>query len=76
LRRLQGEVAGEERGEGGFSYDAIFRYPPLGMTFAEIPEAQKNEISHRALAARALARALRNTQAIPMNSEKKGHGGT
>ncbi len=55
---VRGEVAGAiaaaERGDGGFSFDSIFLYPPLGRTFAEIDEAKKNAISHRGVAARAL----------------------
>jgi XTP/dITP diphosphohydrolase len=51
---LQGLVADRERGEGGFSYDAIFDYPPLAKTFGELSEEEKNAISHRGLAAQAL----------------------
>ena len=52
---LAGELASAERGDGGFSYDAIFYYPPLAKTFGELSSHEKNEVSHRALAARALA---------------------
>lgn len=47
---VAGEVPSEERGDGGFSYDAVFYYPPKGRTFAELSEAEKNRISHRARA--------------------------
>lgn len=54
----RGEIAGclahAERGDGGFSYDAIFELPEDGRTFAELSEEEKNAISHRALAAKAL----------------------
>ncbi|MCU0236613.1 MAG: RdgB/HAM1 family non-canonical purine NTP pyrophosphatase [Acidobacteria bacterium] len=54
LASFRGEVAGEilraKRGEGGFGYDPLFLYPPLGRTFAELPLATKNRISHRARA--------------------------
>jgi len=55
---LEGEVALEPRGEEGFGYDPIF--VPLGenRTVAELGNAWKAERSHRAQAARALARAL------------------
>jgi XTP/dITP diphosphohydrolase len=60
-----GDVAGviplAERGDGGFSYDAIFEERTTGRTFAEIPEAEKNAISHRARACRALIDALSAT---------------
>ncbi len=54
LRRLAGKIADAEYGTAGFSYDPIFFYPPLSLTFGELDEQQKNAISHRALAARAL----------------------
>jgi XTP/dITP diphosphohydrolase len=47
---VDGEVPARERGDGGFSYDAVFRYPPVGLTFAELPEEEKNAVSHRARA--------------------------
>ena len=50
-RDVVGQIAETERGEGGFSYDAVFEYPPHGPTFAELSEEEKNAISHRAQAA-------------------------
>ena len=44
---VHGELTREPRGENGFGYDPIFFYPPTGCTTAELPSAQKNEISHR-----------------------------
>lgn len=55
---VRGEIAREPRGERGFGYDPIFFYPPIGKTFGEIPEAEKNALSHRGRAARALIEAL------------------
>ena len=55
---VRGEIAPAPRGENGFGYDPIFFYPPIGKTFGEIPEARKNELSHRGRAARALVEAL------------------
>lgn len=51
---MEGEVAGAPRGSGGFGYDPIFLLPD-GITSAELPEAEKNRISHRGRAARAAA---------------------
>jgi XTP/dITP diphosphohydrolase len=51
---VPGRIADAERGEAGFSYDPIFFYPPLGKTFAELDPAQKNAVSHRGRAVRAL----------------------
>lgn len=59
---FEGEVKGnitiEPRGNAGFGYDPIFE--PLGYTrtFAELPESEKNNISHRALALEKLARSV------------------
>jgi XTP/dITP diphosphohydrolase len=53
---LEGSVALEARGTGGFGYDPVFLVD--GRTLAEIPPAEKNAISHRAVALRALAGAL------------------
>lgn len=50
---LEGRIATAERGGGGFGYDPIFEVD--GRTLAEIPEGEKNRISHRALALRTLA---------------------
>ncbi len=47
-----------ERGTAGFSYDPIFESPEDGRTFAELEESEKNLISHRARAARALLEKL------------------
>jgi len=55
VRCAEGEVfgliAGAPRGEGGFGYDPIFWVPQHSATMAELPEYQKNIISHRARAA-------------------------
>jgi XTP/dITP diphosphohydrolase len=51
---VEGAIARVERGEGGFSYDALFELPQRGLTFAEMPEEEKNRLSHRARAVAAL----------------------
>ena len=51
---VEGLITDVARGTGGFGYDPLFFYPPLGETFAELDPAVKNGISHRA---RALAAA-------------------
>ncbi|HTU71426.1 MAG TPA: non-canonical purine NTP pyrophosphatase [Candidatus Baltobacteraceae bacterium] len=55
---VRGEIAPELRGTNGFGYDPLFYYPPIGKTFGQIPEAEKNELSHRGRAARALIQAV------------------
>jgi XTP/dITP diphosphohydrolase len=52
---LRGRIAEAPKGTGGFGYDPIFEpwmEPPGGRTLGEWTAAAKNEISHRALAAR------------------------
>ncbi|MHB0876791.1 MAG: XTP/dITP diphosphatase [Anaerolineae bacterium] len=55
---IEGVIIDEERGTGGFGYDPIFLVPELGRTLAELPAADKNAISHRGKAARAMAAVL------------------
>lgn len=50
----EGFVTREARGNGGFGYDPIFFYPPANRTAAQLSEAEKNRISHRANACAAL----------------------
>ena len=53
----EGVIAEAPRGTGGFGYDPIFFFPPLGATFGEVADAVKHQVSHRGIAARA-ARAI------------------
>ncbi len=50
---LEGRIANEPRGTGGFGYDPLFFVPELGRTVGELSAAQKHAISHRARAAAA-----------------------
>lgn len=52
--RWHGELLKAPRGQHGFGYDPYFLIPSLGMTAAELDPAQKNAISHRGQALRAL----------------------
>ena len=54
---LEGRIIATPRGTHGFGYDPVFELPD-GRTLAELDAAQKNAISHRALAVRALAGTL------------------
>jgi XTP/dITP diphosphohydrolase len=51
---LEGVIATEPHGEGGFGYDPVFFVPQLGKTLAQLSVDEKNAISHRARALRAL----------------------
>ena len=52
--RVEGRVVAEERGSGGFGYDALFIPDGHAGTFGQLPAEVKNTLSHRA---RALAKA-------------------
>ncbi|MDZ4167786.1 MAG: RdgB/HAM1 family non-canonical purine NTP pyrophosphatase [Coriobacteriia bacterium] len=55
----EGSIAYEARGEGGFGYDPLFLPDAVpGRTMAELDLAEKNAISHRGAALRALRAAL------------------
>lgn len=56
--RWHGEVIPAPRGANGFGYDPYFLLPALGRTAAELAAADKNAISHRGQALRALVAAL------------------
>ena len=73
-RTFRGEVEGVildgPRGEGGFGYDPVFLYPPLGRTFAEIPSVEKARIGHRGLAIRRLADFLAQPRTAEQRAEQ------
>ncbi|WP_131740293.1 RdgB/HAM1 family non-canonical purine NTP pyrophosphatase [Actinomadura roseirufa] len=56
--RMRGTVLREPRGDGGFGYDPIFLPDGESRTTAEMPAADKDAISHRGRAFRALAALL------------------
>lgn len=53
-----GEIAQEERGEGGFGYDPLFWLPELGKMSAELSRDEKAQLSHRAKALKVLLEKL------------------
>lgn len=55
---IEGRIGYEERGDNGFGYDPIFYVPDYGKTTAELSEDEKNEISHRGKALRAIRKRL------------------
>ncbi len=54
LGEVWGFITPQPRGKGGFGYDPVFLYPPMGRTFAEMPPEVKNSVSHRGRAFRLL----------------------
>ena len=59
---VEGRIAPEPRGRGGFGYDPIFFYPPYGCTLAEASAEQKAAVSHRGHAFRQLRAFLADFQ--------------
>ena len=56
--RWSGQILHAPQGDGGFGYDPVFLDPTHGLTAAEMDPAQKNAISHRALALQVLKQKL------------------
>ena len=50
--RAVGEITMTRRGQNGFGFDPVMYLPEVGQTFAEMPTALKNQLSHRGQAAR------------------------
>ena len=59
MGRWQGQVLPALQGEGGFGYDPLLFIPSLGKSVGQLSAAEKNTLSHRALAAADLARQMR-----------------
>ena len=57
LGRCEGRIARHPRGEGGFGYDPVFLLPD-GRSMAELPDQEKDAISHRGLAVAEMLRQL------------------
>ncbi len=52
--RVEGLIAREPVGHGGFGFDPVMFIPAFGCTFAQLPTEVKNAHSHRGRAARAM----------------------
>lgn len=59
-----GEITKDRKGSSGFGYDPVFRPEGLTKTFAEMTLAEKNQLSHRALAVRKLEAYLAASSSI------------
>ena len=58
VKTMEGRIGYKIAGENGFGYDPIFYLPEYGKTSAEISPEEKNAISHRGKALRAIAELL------------------
>lgn len=56
---MEGQIADHIAGEHGFGYDPVFYLPEYGKTSAELTDEEKNAISHRGKAFRAMTDRLR-----------------
>jgi XTP/dITP diphosphohydrolase len=56
---VNGSIAREKKGSSGFGYDPVFIPEGYHITFAEMDLAQKNSISHRAIATQKLVNFLK-----------------
>ncbi len=59
---MEGEIATDIRGEHGFGYDPFFYLPEYGKTSAELTDEEKNAVSHRGKAFRAMMTRLCSMQ--------------
>ena len=55
----EGRILDHLQGAGGFGYDPLFLVPAIGRTFGELPADEKDRLSARAAAARALLEAVK-----------------
>ncbi len=62
VRTMEGIIGHEIAGENGFGYDPIFFLPEYGKTSAEISPEEKNAISHRGKALRAMKEILEGNE--------------
>jgi len=62
----EGIIVDAPRGSGGFGYDPYFWLPELGLTAAQLDPEEKNRLSHRGRAMRALADQLRAPGRLPV----------
>lgn len=57
---IEGQIGYEEAGSEGFGYDPIFYVPQFNCTTAELTPEQKNEISHRGKALKAMKEIIKD----------------
>ena len=58
---IEGQIAKNPNGNGGFGYDPIFFYPPYGQTLASVSTEAKEVVSHRGKAFRLLRTFLKTS---------------
>ncbi|MDX9801490.1 MAG: RdgB/HAM1 family non-canonical purine NTP pyrophosphatase [Spirochaetia bacterium] len=63
---VDGEILHEPRGEGGFGYDPLFYIKENGKTAAELTADEKNIVSHRGRAGRAMAELIKSLKELKL----------
>lgn len=71
IGEMRGTLLTERRGQGGFGYDPIFVPDGYTMTTAQMSEDEKNTISHRGRALRALAPFVASSLGFPMTQIRR-----
>lgn len=61
---IEGQIGYEEKGENGFGYDPIFYVPEFGCTTAELSPEEKNRVSHRGKALKAMYEVLKKEKVL------------
>lgn len=61
---IEGQIGYEEKGENGFGYDPIFYVPEFGCTTAELQPEEKNKVSHRGKALKAMYEELKKEKVL------------
>ncbi len=72
--RWTGEVLESARGTGGFGYDALFYLPTFGRAVAELDPDTKNDLSHRAEAAREMLVLMRDVWGLRHPDSRSASG--
>ncbi|MBQ7751610.1 MAG: RdgB/HAM1 family non-canonical purine NTP pyrophosphatase [Clostridia bacterium] len=60
--KVFGTILNEEKGTGGFGYDALFYCDEIGKTFAEATPLEKDAVSHRGRALKALCKKIKEVK--------------
>ncbi len=60
--KCPGTILYKRQGTGGFGYDPLFLYEPMGKTYAEMNQEEKNQVSHRFRAAEKMREIMETIQ--------------
>lgn len=74
--RCEGVIAQSPKGESGFGYDPLFVVAGVGRTYAELEHDEKNRLSHRGKAARAIIPHIHALHEARLAEARRAFGGT